>query len=109
MPEYELSNIRLLTKRSIQEQNDNDNNDNNNDNGEQHRHEVYLKAFGRKMRLKLQDNNDFNERVKDMKVILAETSRNGKLQYVEDLTAAVSFFLILIICSMRFHELFFRC
>lgn len=51
---------------------------------------VHLKAFGKKMRLKLKDNNDFNERVKDMKVILAETSRNGKLQYVEDLSVAVS-------------------
>ncbi|OTF77110.1 A disintegrin and metalloproteinase with thrombospondin motifs family protein [Euroglyphus maynei] len=77
VPEYELSSVRLLTKRSIQD-----------DDVGKPRHEVYLKAFGRKMRLKLQDNNDFNERVKDMKVIMAETSRNGRLQYVEDLTVA---------------------
>ncbi|KAH9498027.1 hypothetical protein DERF_013954 [Dermatophagoides farinae] len=85
VPEYELSSVRLLTKRSIQ----NDDAINNNNDDEQPRHEVYLKAFGRKMRLKLRDNNDFNERVKDMKVIIAETSRTtGKLQYVEDLTTA---------------------
>lgn len=90
MPEYELSSVRLLTKRSIQ----NDDAINNNNDDEQPRHEVYLKAFGRKMRLKLRDNNDFNERVKDMKVIIAETSRTtGKLQYVEDLTTAVSSFI----------------
>lgn len=76
VPEYELSSVRLFTKRSV-----------NDDEATKH---VHLKAFGRNLRLKLKDNNDFNERVKDMKVIIAETSKNGQLQYMEDPSAAVS-------------------
>lgn len=68
--------MRLITKRSV-----------NDDGDTKH---VQLNAFGRKLRLNLKDNNDFNERVKDMKVIIAETSQNGKLRYMEDLSAAVS-------------------
>lgn len=73
VPEYELSTVRLITKRSIE------------DGTTKH---VRLDAFGRKMRLNLKDNNDFNERAKDMKVYIAETSKNGKLRYMEDPSAS---------------------
>lgn len=73
MPEYELSSVRLITKRSI-------------DAGTT-KH-VHVNAFGRKLRLNLKDNNDFNERIKDMKVYIAETSQNGKLRYMEDPSAS---------------------
>ncbi len=75
VPEYELSAVRLITKRSIE------------DGTTKH---VQVNAFGRKMRLNLKDNNDFNERIKDMKVYIAETSKNGKLRYSEDPSASVS-------------------
>lgn len=75
VPEYELSTIRLITKRSVEEGTT--------------KH-VQVNAFGRKMRLNLKDNNDFNERIKDMKVYIAETSKNGKLRYSEDPSASVS-------------------
>ncbi|XP_017482058.1 PREDICTED: A disintegrin and metalloproteinase with thrombospondin motifs 1-like [Rhagoletis zephyria] len=73
IPEYELSAVRLITKRSIE------------DGTTKH---VQVNAFGRKMRLNLKDNNDFNERIKDMKVYIAETSKNGKLRYSEDPSAS---------------------
>lgn len=84
MPEYELSTIRLITKRSIE------------DGTTKH---VQLDAFGRKVRLNLKDNNDFNERTKDMKVYIAETSKNGKLRYMEDPSASVRAIMII---NMRF-------
>ena len=83
MPEYELSSVRLLTKRSIE------NSDSGDENDSKH---VHLNAFGKRMRLKLRDNSDFNSRIKDMKVFIAETSKNGKLRYHEDPTASVSYF-----------------
>lgn len=77
VPEYELSAVRLITKRSIED-------------GASNTKHVRLDAFGRKLRLNLKDNNDFNERAKDMKVYIAETSKNGKLRYMEDPSASVS-------------------
>jgi len=76
--------VRLVTKRSIDKSNSDDKNDSKH---------VHLNAFGQKLRLKLRDNSDFNNRIKDMKVFIAETSKNGKLRYHEDPTASVSFLL----------------
>ena len=81
VPEYELSSVRLVTKRSI------DNTETGEENDSKH---VHLNAFGQRLRLKLRDNSDFNNRIKDMKVFIAETSKNGKLRYHEDPSASVS-------------------
>ena len=36
------------------------------------------------MQLNLKPNDNFNERLNQMKVLLAESGKNGKLKYVED-------------------------
>ncbi|KPM02573.1 A disintegrin and metalloproteinase with thrombospondin motifs 16-like protein 1 [Sarcoptes scabiei] len=89
VPEYELSSVRFLSKRSISENQYSGDGDEVDDQSSSNTKHVQLKAFGKKMSLKLQDNNDFNERVKDMKVFIAESSRNGKLKYMEDLSASI--------------------
>ncbi|KAF7488255.1 A disintegrin and metalloproteinase with thrombospondin motifs 8 [Sarcoptes scabiei] len=88
VPEYELSSVRFLSKRSISKNQYSGDGDEVDDQSSSNTKHVQLKAFGKKMSLKLQDNNDFNERVKDMKVFIAESSRNGKLKYMEDLSAS---------------------
>ena len=45
---------------------------------------VHLKVFGKAMQLNLKPNDNFNERLNQMKVLLAESGKNGKLKYVED-------------------------
>ncbi|XP_067140080.1 A disintegrin and metalloproteinase with thrombospondin motifs like [Centruroides vittatus] len=70
VPVYEVVNIRSLTKREISD-------------GEIKR--IYLSAFGKKMKLNLKKNKDFEERLKKFKVLLAETTNNG-LKY-SDVTA----------------------
>lgn len=78
MPEYELSAVRLITKRSIE------------GDGAIGTKHVHLDAFGKKLKLNLKDNDDFNDRIKDMKVFIAETENNGNLRYREDPSASVS-------------------
>ncbi len=70
MPEYELVHIRLLDKRSAD------------DDGLVPNKRIHLSAFGKELNLNLKQNTDFNERAQNMKVFMAET-RNGKLKYVE--------------------------
>lgn len=74
MPEYDLTNIRIMNKRSIDQQTD--------QNGYSPK-QIHLNAFGKKLKLNLQHNTDFNDRIKDMKVFIAETTSNGKLKYSE--------------------------
>jgi len=45
---------------------------------------VHLKVFGKAMQLNLKPNENFNEKLNQMKVLLAESGKNGKLKYVED-------------------------
>lgn len=71
-------------------------NDDGSDNGDVDMKHVHLDAFGRKLRLKLKDNADFNERTKDMKVYIAETSKNGGLKYREDPSASVLLFVVVL-------------
>ena len=42
------------------------------------------------MQLNLKPNDNFNERLNQMKVLLAESGKNGKLKYVEDKLTKVS-------------------
>ena len=51
---------------------------------------VHLKVFGKAMQLNLKPNDNFNERLNQMKVLLAESGKNGKLKYVEDKLSKVS-------------------
>ncbi|KAJ6217721.1 hypothetical protein RDWZM_008878 [Blomia tropicalis] len=76
VPEYELSAVRLITKRSIE------------GDGAIGTKHVHLDAFGKKLKLNLKDNDDFNDRIKDMKVFIAETENNGNLRYREDPSAS---------------------
>ncbi len=80
MPEYDLTNIRVINKRSIDQESD--------QNGLSPK-QIHLKAFGKKVKLNLQQNNDFNDRIKNMKVFMAETTSNGKLRYSEAPTSSV--------------------
>ncbi|XP_053211315.1 uncharacterized protein LOC128394963 [Panonychus citri] len=57
---------------------------NKNSNGDSKR--IQLKVFGQDYDLNLHPNSDFSERIKDMKVFIAETKPNGKLSYQEDAT-----------------------
>lgn len=36
------------------------------------------------MQLNLKPNDNFNERLNQMKVLIAESGKNGKLKYIED-------------------------
>ncbi|GIY63983.1 a disintegrin and metalloproteinase with thrombospondin motifs 5 [Caerostris extrusa] len=66
-PDYEVVHVRSLSKRSA-------------DDSEVK--SVHLSAFGRDMHLQLQRNDDFDERLKTMKMYLAESTNNG-IQYRE--------------------------
>jgi hypothetical protein len=79
VPEYDLTNIRVINKRSIDQESD--------QNGLSPK-QIHLKAFGKKVKLNLQQNNDFNDRIKNMKVFMAETTSNGKLRYSEAPTSS---------------------
>ncbi|XP_054720921.1 A disintegrin and metalloproteinase with thrombospondin motifs like [Uloborus diversus] len=68
VPQYELIHVRTLTKRSAPTD-------------EEVRH-VHLSAFGRDVQLHLQRNDEFDDRLKSMKMYLAESTRNG-IQYKE--------------------------
>ncbi|GFS45629.1 a disintegrin and metalloproteinase with thrombospondin motifs 5 [Nephila pilipes] len=67
VPHYEVVHVRTLSKRSA-------------DDSEVRR--VHLSAFGRDMHLQLQRNDDFDDRLKTMKMYLAESTNNG-IQYKE--------------------------
>ncbi|XP_055953661.1 A disintegrin and metalloproteinase with thrombospondin motifs like [Argiope bruennichi] len=67
VPHYEVVHVRTLSKRSA-------------DDDEVKR--VHLSAFGRDMHLHLQRNDDFDDRLKSMKMYLAESTNNG-IQYRE--------------------------
>lgn len=45
---------------------------------------IHLQVFGKDYDLHLHPNSDFSERIKDMKVFIAETNPNGKLSYHEE-------------------------
>ena len=66
---------------------------------------VHLKVFGKAMQLNLKPNDNFNERLNQMKVLLAESGKNGKLKYVEDKLGKVSA-LHSFILSVSFRFLF---
>lgn len=72
MPEYDVVHLRVITKRSAEKPEDVD-----------HK-QVYLKAFGQDLHLNLRPNNEFNSKLKSMKVFAAESSNDGKLKYVEE-------------------------
>jgi hypothetical protein len=74
VPEYDLTDVRLIHKRSVDPRAHT-----NDPNAKQ----IHIKAFGKKFRLNLQKNNEFNDRIQDMKVFMAETTGNGKLRYSE--------------------------
>ncbi|XP_054169137.1 A disintegrin and metalloproteinase with thrombospondin motifs 1-like [Oppia nitens] len=75
VPEYDVTNVRLINKRSVSDLSS------TMTGNELSPKQIHLKAFGRKYKLNLQKNSDFNDRVKDMKVFMAETTGNGKLRY----------------------------
>lgn len=61
----------MITKRSAE-------------NPEQIEHkQVYLRAFGQDFHLHLQPNDEFNSKLKSMKMIAAESNRDG-VRYVEE-------------------------
>ena len=74
VPEYDLTDIKLIKKRSV---------DQRSDANQVLPKQIRLNAFGKKLELNLHKNQDFNDRVKDMKVYMAETTSNGKLRYSE--------------------------
>lgn len=51
---------------------------------------VQLKVFGKAMHLQLQPNRDFQQRLRKMKMFMAESERDGQLKYVEEKIAPVS-------------------
>ncbi|RWS29889.1 disintegrin and metalloproteinase with thrombospondin motifs 1-like protein [Leptotrombidium deliense] len=73
VPEYQLIDVRVLNKRSAVE-------------SEQNTKQVHLTAFGEQIRLNLKPNKEFNDRLQNLKLYMAETTGNGKLKYVEEAT-----------------------
>ncbi|XP_015921582.2 A disintegrin and metalloproteinase with thrombospondin motifs like [Parasteatoda tepidariorum] len=67
VPQYEVVHVRAVSKRSTA-------------NSQVRR--VHLSAFGRDMHLNLQRNDDFDSRLRSMKMYLAESTNNG-IQYKE--------------------------
>ncbi|CAL1298149.1 unnamed protein product [Larinioides sclopetarius] len=67
VPHYEVVHVRTLSKRSA---------------ADSEVKRVHLSAFGRDMQLHLQRNDDFDDRLKSMKMYLAESTNNG-IQYRE--------------------------
>lgn len=63
------------------------------------------------MQLNLKPNDNFNERLNQMKVLLAESGKNGKLKYVEDklgkVSALHSFILSVSFRFIPFHSVFY--
>jgi hypothetical protein len=70
VPDYDVVNVRLLSKREAPNEAD-------------ETKRVHLRAFGQDMSLNLKPNFDFNERVKNMKVFMAST-RSGRLKYSQE-------------------------
>lgn len=68
VPDYEVVHVRSLSKREA-----------NNDDSKQ----IHLSAFGRDFYLNLRKNNDFEHRIRRMKVLMAETNDQGMLKYHE--------------------------
>ncbi|KAG8181839.1 hypothetical protein JTE90_003986 [Oedothorax gibbosus] len=65
VPPYEVVHVRTLSKRSADDV-----------------RSVHLSAFGRDMQLHLQRNDEFDDRLKNMKMYMAESTNNG-IQYKE--------------------------
>ena len=68
MPEYYIIKPKLRTKR---------------DTTSEDTKQIHMDAFGQKMQLNLRKNTDFEDRIKSMKVLMAETTGPGQLKYHE--------------------------
>lgn len=76
VPEYELVHPRTISKRSVDDDPTQDDVDKRNE-------QIHLSAFGKQLKLNLKKNTQFNNNIENMKVFMAETTKNGKLKYVE--------------------------
>lgn len=74
VPDYDLTHVKVIRKRSV---------DQRSDANQVLPKQIHLNAFGKKLELNLHKNQDFNDRIKEMKVFMAETTSNGKLRYSE--------------------------
>lgn len=97
VPEYELINVRIIKKRSVDENKWDDNN-------AAQPKQIHVTAFGKQLNLNLKENSDFNDRIQDMKVFMAETTSNGKLRYSE--APATNSVVIIIISLYHYMPLF---
>ena len=93
VPEYHVVLPKLINSRAKRSVDNNDKNSKTNKSkwaSKPKEKTVHLKIFGKAMQLNLKPNDNFNERINQMKVLLAESGKNGKLKYVEDKFSKVS-------------------
>lgn len=79
MPEYQVVHLRSVAKRDISSEDTK---------------QIHMDAFGQKMQLNLRKNTDFEDRVKSMKVLMAETTGPGQLKYHEPQVSYPTLFLM---------------
>lgn len=70
VPEYDVTTIRVINKRSTDGQND-------------HR-QVNLQAFGERMQLSLRPNVEFNRQLESLKLYTAQSGPENKIIYSEE-------------------------
>ncbi|KAG8195925.1 hypothetical protein JTE90_001159 [Oedothorax gibbosus] len=76
VPEYQVVRLRSISKR---------------DTSEEDVKQIHLSAFGKNLQLNLKKNADFEQRVGNMKVLMAETTGPGQLKYHEPQESAVDY------------------